>query len=102
MKFYKLDEDKEISECSCHEWTTSRKRVGYNEIDDYIISTIFLGIDHNFDPDESGPPVLFETMVFDIRGENIYMERYCTYKEAKVGHERAIQWVKDGCKEDEI
>ena len=29
-----------------------------------------------------------------------YQERYSTYDEALKGHERAVQWVKDGCNEE--
>ena len=30
-----------------------------------------------------------------------YQERYATWKEAEEGHKRAVQWVKEGCKEDD-
>lgn len=60
------------------------------------ISTIFLGIDHGW----RGPPVLFETMVFEKAGimvewpegdtfethEDLDKIRYCTYDEAMTGH----------------
>jgi hypothetical protein len=61
------------------------------------ISTIWLGINHNFNP--QGPPLIFETMIFweDVKtpetailGEDLYQERYATEDEAKAGHERAL------------
>ena len=40
---------------------TERRLVARNLIGPSAISTVFLGLDHNFD---EGPPVLWETMVF--------------------------------------
>jgi hypothetical protein len=51
------------------------------------ISTVFLGLDHNFSQD--GPPLLFETMVFPEKGnfEDLDCKRYSTWEEAEKGHE---------------
>jgi hypothetical protein len=54
---------------------------------DVRVSTVFLGLDHNFR--ESGPPILFETMVF-VGHDSVEQERYSTWAEAEEGHER---WV---------
>ena len=48
------------------------------------ISTVFLGIDHNFGDDS--PPLLFETMVFGGKFDQ-EQDRYATYDEALAGHE---------------
>jgi len=48
-----------------------------------LISTVFLGIDHNFG---SGAPILFETMVFGGK-HNGFQQRYSTWREAVYGHE---------------
>lgn len=57
-----------------------------------MVSTVFLGLDHNFS--DTGPPVLFETMVF-----NGLVERDCwrcsTWEEAEAQHELAVRAVKD-------
>ena len=54
------------------------------------ISTVFLGLDHNFD---DGPPVLWETMVFG--GEhNQYQRRYASRDDAVIGHMEAVEIVK--------
>ena len=37
------------------------KRVNATHINDVLISTVFLGIDHSFG---GGTPILFETMIF--------------------------------------
>lgn len=53
------------------------------------VSTVFLGIDHNF---MGGTPLLFETMIFG--GENNeFQERYSTWEEAEEGHQQAIELV---------
>jgi hypothetical protein len=40
-------------------------------------------------------------MIF--KGDNCldYQERYSTWKEAEEGHQKAIEWIKNGCKDEE-
>lgn len=47
------------------------------------VSTVFLGLDHNFS--DEGPPILFESLVFGgkLNGEG---RRYATWDEAEAGH----------------
>ena len=47
-----------------------------------MVSTIFLGLDHNFG---QGEPLLFETMVFGGEHDED-MDRYSTWEEAEEGH----------------
>ncbi len=57
---------------------------------DIRVSTVFLGLDHNFA--DEGLPILFETMVFrDGDGEEC--ERYSTWDEAEEGHKRMVEMV---------
>lgn len=65
--------------------------VKQDTIDDVRISTVFLGIDHSF---MSGPPLLFETMIFGGEHDQ-YCERYSTWEQAEKGHKRAIELVTD-------
>lgn len=69
-----------------------RKRVAENTVGQFWISTVFLGLDHNYG--EDGPPLLFETMAFPIREDDRliedYCERYATWDEAVAGHNRAV------------
>lgn len=51
------------------------------------ISTVFLGINHNFG--RSTEPILFETMVFGSVNE--HMERYSTWDEAEKGHDEVLK-----------
>lgn len=54
--------------------------------DDMYVSTVFLGLDHQY---EDGPPLLFETMVFGIKDE--ICERYSTWDEAVAGHDSIVK-----------
>ena len=70
---------------------TSERHIAQDNIGDVRVSTVFLGIDHNWRPD--GPPILFETVIFG--GPNSqFQERYSTWKEAEEGHKRALELVK--------
>ena len=98
--YYKLDENKNVVQCTLKEWcdytegrTNQSKHVGDNNIDGKRISTIFLGLPYGYY--ENAPLYVFETIVFDD-GSSIYEKRYSTWKEADEGHQRAIEWVRDG------
>ena len=58
--------------------------------DDGHISTVFLCIDHGSIDGATGPPMLFETMIFG-NVLNQYCERYSTWEEAEQGHFKAIK-----------
>lgn len=75
------------------------RRIAKTDIDEFYVSTVFLGIDHGW---HGGPPVLFETMVFEAKEESAelftsffkfnpskeeYTRRYSTVEDAKRGHE---------------
>ncbi len=102
--FYFLNEDKTYRPCESDEWSTQFENIDRAVRDDIIggvrVSTVWLGVDHNF---YGGSPLLFETMVFSTPKDlnDIYMKRYTTWDEAVEGHNRAIKWVRDECKEDE-
>jgi hypothetical protein len=70
--------------------TATNRRVAYNKIPEGEISTVFLGLDHNFG--DKGPPVLYETKVFGgiLDGEQ---DRYSTVVEAKEGHLKMVERV---------
>lgn len=59
------------------------------------VSTVWLGLDHNYS--DQGPPLIFETMVFGgtLDGEQ---DRYVTLEQAHAGHE---MWV-EKCKKEEV
>lgn len=45
-----------------HWYEKGRRIVKRSTIGPYMVSTVFLGVDHRFDGE--GPPILWETMVF--------------------------------------
>lgn len=105
MGHYILNEDKEVVEVDMMEWAkwfgngdTDNRRVKLDKFsnDTISVSTVFLGIDHNFG--DEGEPVLFETMIFGgSLGEHYdeFQDRYCTWKEAEAGHKNAIKLILD-------
>jgi hypothetical protein len=78
-----------------YEWKASLEEnvihVGEDMIGEARVSTVFLGIDHNYKG--KGRPVLFETMVFGGPLTD-YQERYCTWEEAEKGHQDACDMVR--------
>jgi hypothetical protein len=97
--YYKLNEDKSISPCTGEEWADQFEKENRHVADEEFmgkrISTVWSGLDHDYS--NIGPPLLFETMVFDKSGNDIYCKRHSFWEDAELGHERAKQWVKDGC-----
>lgn len=79
--------------------------VSQDEIRGHLVSTVWLGIDHNFWGD--GPPLIFETMIFcedgcpnrgvDCPWED-YQVRYATEEQALGGHKQAVAEVRDKVK----
>ncbi len=55
-----------------------------------LVSTVWLGIDHSFG---SGPPLIFETMVFPGDGDahDLDCDRYSTETDAIAGHARMCE-----------
>ncbi len=98
---YKLDYNHKPVPCSLLEWgelirDIEKRRVAYDNVNGDTVSTVFLGIDHGFEDKK----LLFETMIFKAKRSLDYCERYSTWDEAFEGHNKAIEWVKDGCKDD--
>ena len=54
------------------------------------VSTVWLGLNHNFSQD--GPPLIFETMVFPNDGDmgELDADRYSTEEEALAGHKAMV------------
>lgn len=66
---------------------------------EFFVSTVFLGLDHQYG---NGPPLVFETMIFPAKDGDIaewgeeFCDRYTTIDEAREGHAKAVQMVRDG------
>jgi hypothetical protein len=105
-----LDENNNAIPADLMEWSDffenelEKRIVKQDEVKGKWISTVFLGIDHNFGffDSENHNPLIFETMVFNSRkgGSEVYCKRYATWKESEKGHNEAIQWVNNGCKDE--
>lgn len=90
--YYKLDENNMPVPCGREDdpWACDRT-VGYTELKDVVVSTVFLPLDHGSYGDK--PRLLFETMVFG----GVFIEaqeRYTTYEAAETGHRVWVDRVK--------
>ncbi len=90
---YVLDEDgnpqKEPDLLTWARWfeTETNRVVAVYAHDDFMVSTVFLGLDHNFGV--AGGPVLWETMVFGGRLDQ-HQWRYRSRDDAIAGHRAAV------------
>lgn len=73
------------------QFTTDMRKLKHDHVGKILVSTAFLGLDHNFGG--GGPPVLFETMVFGGPLDE-EQHRYCTREEALAGHVVMMDRVK--------
>ncbi len=96
MKYYMLEGKTLISTTDHLAWAAwfkdTNRRVTQTPVSsDIEVSTVFMGLDHNFS--NEGPPILFETMVF---GGPLDQEqaRYATWEEAEAGHKAMVEMVK--------
>jgi hypothetical protein len=70
---------------------TAERHVAKDVFGDVEVSTVFLGLDHNYS--RTGPPLIFETMVFG--GElDQEMLRYPTWTKALAGHREMVERVR--------
>src|SRR4051812_34204578 len=93
-RYYILnDEHRPVLERDVIRWSVwfeeSYRTVDYTQITSaLIVSTVFLGIDHRFFGD--GPPILFETMVFE-HGDTVDCVRYSSWDDAATGHKAMVR-----------
>lgn len=99
MIHWTLEGRKAVSGASLQEWGRmfddfEGRTVGRTDIGEWHVSTVFLGMDHNFG---GGPPLLFETMIFshhDPRNEqDESCWRYTTWEQAESGHAAVVAWL---------
>lgn len=67
------------------------RRLRQEWIGGQFVSTVFLGMDHNFF--DEGPPLIFESMIFHGPHDED-QARYSTYDEAIKGHEAMVAMLK--------
>jgi hypothetical protein len=77
------------------EYDHDYKIVGHDHVGDGdgFVSTVWLGINHNF-AIEDRPPIIFESMVFNVPDWYDYQDRYFTEGEAIAAHKNLVAKVK--------
>ena len=93
---YILNDDHTISEVEdVIEWAglfeNGNRQIYDDTIGDVRISTVFLGLNHGYDPDQ--PPILFETMIFGGDRDQ-EMCRCSTYEQCESMHKTACGAVR--------
>lgn len=100
-RYYVMDDDGLVQPASLDEWArfTSAlggRRIDSTEVGDFEVSTVFLGIDHQFG---DGPPLLFETMIFAKVVDSPLDQRcwrWSTRDQAVAGHARVVEALRAG------
>lgn len=94
-RYYILDGRKPVRCYDLIDWSgwfdRADRAVAKTVVGGTMVSTVFLGIDHNFFG--HGCPVLFETMVFcdeETCNDGFGQWRYCTWEEAEAGHRDVV------------
>ena len=76
--------------------------VGQHWVRGWMVSTVWLGLDHSFAFGREHAPLIFETMIFPPgddapEGDSIWSEQHCerypTEEAAQAGHDRALAMV---------
>jgi hypothetical protein len=95
---YILDGHQPVAEPNVLKWAkwveAADRKVKVTVIGDIKVSTVFMGLDHNFG---YGKRLLFETMVFGGIYDS-YIDRYATWVGAEAGHERVVKMVLESVK----
>ncbi len=94
MGQYILVDKRPLLVTDTEEWSrwveTADRTVAKTEVGGGMVSTVFLTFDHSFS--DEGPPLLFETMVFDADDDALddLTRRYSTWEQAVAGHEEVV------------
>lgn len=99
MFYFNLDENNNVIECEQKDWADlyetkegqERRRVAFDEVGKYEVSTVFLGLDHGHG--FTREPLLFETMIFGKGNLDNYQTRCATWDEAVEMHKEAIELI---------
>jgi hypothetical protein len=88
---------KPVPEPDLHKWadwmeTGHARVVSRQHVGESIVSTIFLGLDHNYA--EEGPPILWETLVFKGRMHGTMQRCSGSREQAESMHAEMVNLVK--------
>jgi len=64
------------------------RHIGDTHVNNIRVSTVWLGLNHNWSG--QGPPLIFETVVFDADGNDLDQQRYPTLVAARAGHDQFV------------
>lgn len=102
LEKYILKDGKPVECKDLMEWATwmetspiADRVVGRDTVNDVEVSTVFMGLNHNFSFYEKGEPILYETMVFGGPLSRT-RQRYATAEEARAGHVAMLARVLSG------
>jgi hypothetical protein len=95
--FYILDDDHNLILADVYTWgkwfeKAENRIVAKTQVANCLVSTVCLGIDHNFS--QVGPPLLFETMIF-VEGDGEECYRCATWQEAEAQHARVVTELRE-------
>jgi hypothetical protein len=89
-----LDEEHNLIPVDLTTWAlwleTNDRHVALTKTKLHDISTVFVGIDMGI---FGGPPLVFETMVFNDSGEGGDERRYSSWDDAVTGHKVAVRQI---------
>ena len=92
-KHYKRNPDGTVEETTDLAEANQNRRVARDVIRrenlEILISTVFLGLDHSHV--NTGPPILWETMIFGFNDNDDIQWRYSSEDSAREGHRTAIE-----------
>lgn len=99
---YILDENKRPVRLDSNEWSEWMHKqnegqgrvVKQEHLVPYYLSTVFLGIDHNFGNTDPKKAVLFESMVFLNKSE-VFIRRYHSWNGSLKGHEKISEFMRE-------
>jgi len=86
-EYYTLQGHKAVPSSEWPTLSADQKRVAADNVGEAWVSTVFLVLNHSWIVD--GPPLIFETMVFDGPHDG-FCDRYSTWDEAAAGHARVV------------
>lgn len=97
LKYYVLRDKTPVPCVNLPQWVHDMNRTRHvvaSTINGALISTVFLGIDHNWL--KGGTPQLFETMIFEDGPLDGRQWRYATYEEAEDMHGKIVAALQAG------
>lgn len=107
--YYYLNPDHSYRQCSPKDWERQfhfmNRVVESCIVNGLLVSTVWSGI-YRYPCSHIGAPVTplpFETKIFDLESntEELYDAHCSTWEEALEQHKNAIQWVLNGCMQEE-